>query len=90
MYNPLSKGWISGTDGCAYNGALLAELKKLFPKFVFTCGIDMPTGRYCVFVHDKVDRAGLPSSGEIAKIETSGSSDKEFEVLCAKIALLHG
>lgn len=71
---------------------MLYYLKKHFPKFAFSAGIDPSTKRYCVFVYTHVGRwTSIPDAGsQIAAIETEGGSKESFEVLCAKIALLHG
>ncbi len=76
-----------------FSGAVLSDLSKKFPRFVFTSGIHIGTGRYGVFVYDRVEKGtNLPpiGVGELCFLETCGASEKDIEVLYAKIALIHG
>lgn len=72
-------------------GTFLFALHRQFPKFVFTSGLSSK-GRYCVFVHTAPKNGDtLPDmNSEIAQFETEGSSEEAIEVLCTKIALVHG
>ena len=72
-------------------GHMLHELHKKSPRLVFTSGLNMETRRYCIFVYDKVERGtSIPAGKELVAIETEGGSEEAWNLLCTKLALIHG
>lgn len=83
--------WVSNTNGFAYNGSLLSELIRMFPKFAFSCGIHPETRRHCIFVYTHVDRGtNIPADEPIAAIEAEGSSKEAFDLLVTKLMMVCG
>lgn len=73
--------------------SILNRVAKEFPKWIFTAGIDAETRRYCIFVYDVVERGtNIPAIGSKEKfaVEVAGTSEKDVEVLLAKLALVCG